>query len=395
MTSRSEIEIRSPGDDSELAAFAAILAQSLQFPPLDQYNWAERFGVEQIRLAHVGGAVAGGLAIIRFGQWFGGKSVPMVGISAVGVAPEHRARGVATTLMKSIVCALAEEGGALSGLYPATQPVYQRAGYERAGCRLGFRVSTATIDTRDRTLDIRPITDADHESIHALYRARARRTAGNIDRIEWNWRRVFEPRGQRSFGYVVGTGDRDEGYITFTEQKSDSHVYYDLHTTDFVALTPAAGRRLFTFLADHRSVGQGAVWFGSPADPLRYLPAEQQVEVVDRFDWMTRVVDVRRALEARGYAPGVRAEIHFEIEDAVLPANHGRFVLTVEDGTGHVATGGSGRIRADIRGLAAIYTGFNSPAEMRVSGLVDGEENDLASAGAAFAGPIPWMPEIF
>jgi len=395
MGDSSDFDIRPPGDDAELAAFAAILAQSLQFPDLEQYDWAGRFGVDQIRLARVGGAVAGGLAIIRMGQWFGGRSVPMVGVSAVGVAPEHRATGVASALMRSIVCEIAEEGGTLSGLYPATQPVYQRAGYERAGARVSYRILTASIDIRDRGLDVRPIAEDDHESIHDLYRTRARRTSGNIDRAEWNWRRVFEPRGQKAFGYVVGGDDGDQGYITFTQQKDDSQVYYDLHMTDFVAITPAAGRRLWTFLADHRSVGLRAIWHGSPSDPIRFLPAEQTVEVIDQFDWMTRVIDVRRALEARGYPPGVTGEVHFEVVDEVLAANEGRFVLTVEGGCGAVRLGGDGRVRAHVRGLAAMYTGFNSPSELLVSGLVDGDEKDLALAGAVFSGPAPWMPEVY
>ena len=46
------------------------------------------------------GQVVGSLAIYSMGQWYGGQCVPMAGIAAVGVAPEHRGNGVAWELMR-------------------------------------------------------------------------------------------------------------------------------------------------------------------------------------------------------------------------------------------------------------------------------------------------------
>ena len=57
--------------------------------------------------------------------------------------------------------------------------------------------------------------------------------------------------------------------------------------------------------------------------------------------------------------------------------------------------GGRGGLRVDVRGLAALYSGRLSPEELRVTGLLDGEPRDLAAAALAFAGPAPWMPDMF
>ena len=66
-------------------------------------------------------------------------------------------------------------------------------------------------------------------------------------------------------------------------------------------LRQLAGLRLLTFLADHRSVGRNLMFFRAPNDPLLALPAEQEYEAKLLFHWFLRIVDVPKALEARGY----------------------------------------------------------------------------------------------
>jgi predicted acetyltransferase len=113
------------------------------------------------------------------------------------------------------------------------------------------------------------------------------------------------------------------------------------------------------------------------------------------MDWMLRIVDVPGALKARGYSPGLTAEVHLSVRDDVLPHNHGRFVLQVADSRASVQRGGDGTLHVDIRGLAAMYSGHLSPAELKAAGYLDGPDEDLAAATAIFAGPTPWMPDIF
>ena len=61
-----------------------------------------------------GDEVLAGLGIYRLGQYFGGRSVPMAGIAAVGVPPEHRGRGVAKQLMTLTLQGLRDEGPVLN-----------------------------------------------------------------------------------------------------------------------------------------------------------------------------------------------------------------------------------------------------------------------------------------
>src|SRR5439155_7675595 len=136
-----------------------------------------------------------------------------------------------------------------------------------------------------------------------------------------------------------------EGYVFFTPRPHVQDMRYDLAVSDLTALTPGAGRRLLAFLAAHRSLADRAIWNGSPAEPLLGLLAEQHFEVVGVERWMLRVVDVARALEARGYPAGLEAELQLDVRDDRLPGNAGRWVLEVSEGRGRVRSGGRGRVR--------------------------------------------------
>jgi predicted acetyltransferase len=101
-------------------------------------------------------------------------------------------------------------------------------------------------------------------------------------------------------------------------------------------------------------------------------------------------------VEGRGYAPGVRAEVHLEIADELLPKNSGRWTVAVEGGrASSVVKGGRGGLRLDIRALAPLYSGLISAAQLRVLGQVEGDDEAVAAADAAFAGTAPWKSDMY
>jgi predicted acetyltransferase len=165
---------------------------------------------------------------------------------------------------------------------------------------------------------------------------------------------------------------------------------------DLVALTPGAGRTILRLLADHRSMARHAIVAAAPREPVFLLAPEEPIEVVDQLRWMVRMIDVEAALVARAYPASARGEVAFELRDDVLAHNEARFSLAVADGKAEVRRGARApKIVLDVRGLAALYTGYLSPEELRATGLVEGPDDELAVLGALFAGPSPWMSDIF
>lgn len=391
-------------DERDLSAYLELAGLVYNMPLESYVRYADILGRQNFRVCRFNDRVVAGLALVPCGQYFGGRSVPMNGIAAVATSPEHRGLGVASALLRGVMHELRASGWAISSLYPATVPLYRRAGYELAGSRSEIRLRLREMNLNDHELEVRKVTPADRPALEQLHRARAARLPGNIDRSEFFWTRIEAPRGEPAQGYAaVNEHGGVEGHL-FMMFKPSTTAHYQLHMSDFAAGTPRAGRRLFSFLQDHRSLADEAVFFGNGNDPALLLLPERTYHVMLGDHWMLRIVDVGAALTARGWPAhgGEPIELHFDVEDDLLNDNNGRYILEVSAaGAAQVSTGGDGDLKIDIRGLASLYSGFASPRDLISTGLltvashVKHPEAVLNRATMLFAGPMPTMVDGF
>jgi len=384
-----------PLEDCDTDALGAVLAQCFAFKPENARTWFASAGVGNVRAVHLDGRVAGGLLLLPMGQFFGGRRVAMTGVAGVGVAPELRGRGLAGELMRSVVREMRESGTPISTLFPATLPLYRSVGYEIAGATYEARLRPGSIGLRERAPGMRPATDADASAIRRVYAQVAAGRDGHLDRSEYVWRRVTHAMasGEPAPAHVVEGDDGIDGYVILTRDRN-AQGRQEMRVLDLLARTPVAWRRLLSFLADHHSLTDAIDWRGAPCALPLQLP-EVGWKWRMHWPWAVRILDVAKALGARGYPEGVRAELHFEVRDELLPANAGRYVLEVGEGRGTPEPGGEGRLRCDVRGLAPLYAGFASPASLVAAGLLEGRVADLRAAAAVFAGPAPSMADMF
>lgn len=391
MSNRS---VRPLGDEQEQEALASILGLAFGAADAEARQWVQRNDPGTGRVIVQEGTLVGGLFLHPMGQWFGGRSVPMVGIGGVGVDPGARAAGAATDLMRETVRELHADGVALSTLFPATQPLYRRAGYELAGNHFRVTVHTDRLRTHERDLGVRRASDADTATIDRLHVESGRENDGNIERSAMMWSRIRDPEGSRAHAFVVEGDDGPEGYVYY-QSKPNARGHQDLSLSDVVVRTPAAARRVLTFLLDHRSLVDSVSWRGHPADPLLLQAREQRHDVRLWDTWMVRIVDVEQALALRGYPPNVEAEVHLEVTDDLIPANEGRFVFRVETGRASVDRGGEGRVAVDIRTLAPLYTGFATAEQLRTAYGLRCPDKEAGRLTAVFGGSAPWMQDGF
>ena len=65
---------------------------------------------------------------------------------------------------------------------------------------------------------------------------------------------------------------------------------------------------------------------------MTFFLDEQDASAQWSMLWMARLIHVRKALEARGYPPGLEAAVEFRVEDALLPTNSRAYRMEVSGG---------------------------------------------------------------
>jgi predicted acetyltransferase len=292
-----------------------------------------------------------------------------------------------------------ERGLVLSTLHPATTVFYRRLGWEIGG-EFGVRtVPGAALAAlpRGEPECVRPGSGADHEIVRECYERISRTIDGTLVRTDpmWGaWARWFEL--PHHYLYVFEDGDRVQGYVRYAYRRTASEWGFAITVHELFAATAEAGLTLWRHVGSHAAQVDEITVLGGRPDALVLLLPEQVVRLVDANHWMTRIIDVRGAIAARGFPPGVSARVELEIGDRLAPWNDDRFVLQVEDGRGTLERGGRGGAHLTVNGLASLYTGWASPGALASAGLLVGaDERDLQALTAAFAGPPPALFDDF
>jgi len=308
-------------------------------------------------------------------------------------------------MMQEAVREAGREGFAISTLYPSTPALYRQVGYELAGHRFITTIPVGRIDVRERAGAVRPLTDADDSAVRSCYARFAPLFDGMLDRGSYCWGRVRELRGAKFNGFGIGGfgigeegGKGLDGYIYINQHRESSSGFHDIATTDAVFATGAAGRRLLGFLADFATVGENATLWGGPLHPLASLMSSRHCAVEKKDYWMVRVLDLARAMEARGFAAGARGRGAIEVRDELIPGNNGTWMLSVEGGRGAAERAGSASdaVRCDIRALGPLYSGLYSARQLALLGWIEGSTSAVAALGEVFAGNgTPWMMDMF
>jgi predicted acetyltransferase len=386
--------------EAQRAELTPILAHSFGFPATDTPGWFDRAGHDNVLAFGDGAQVAGGLLLVPMGQWFGGRSVPLHGVAGVGVTPERRGSGVATRMMAAALRTMRDRGAALSTLYPATVPLYQRVGYERAGHRYELTIRPQELERSaagSQGFRVERIASHEHDGLRAQQRLFASRTHGGLDRGRYIWERCFRPWRQETAAFVLREGEAVAGHLVLVHRMDDQGKN-SVRVTDASARDGRAARAVFGTLAGYRSLVGQVTW--SMALPGVFLPqlAERHYEVAVTDTWMLRLLDVAKALEARGYPRSLTATLDLALSgDGVFPENEGGYRLRVEAGRAHVERGEAAgeSLRLSVRALASLYSGLLSASELVRLGWAEGSEQAISTADEVFAGPTPCMAEMF
>ena len=397
---KADVRIPSEEDREQVAR---VLSTSLHFPLEAALTRSKTFVLEDMRCAYIDGRVVATAAEFPFTQWFGGNGLACSGVWGVATEPERRGAGLASACFSTLMDDARRRGTPITALFPAVIEPYRRLGYELAGTYDEYRVDLDALPAFD-THDLPPVelaqVERDQDAIMASYARWLARRDGTIEPDATFWRaRLLERPWDEWHRAVVARGDGTiTGFAIFTRAPDDSgHLSFGfgLKCSMFVADDDRALRALIAYASGYRGLGRWLGWSGPPNDPMTLLVGVQAVKVANRYRWMLRILDVRGALEGRGYPP-IDAEATFAIEDPRYAENSGVWRLQLSGGEPKVEQASShDRRPVPIGVFSSMFTGYLRPIDAVRLGYLDGDDPAVEGLGAILSGPDPWCPFFF
>jgi predicted acetyltransferase len=375
--------------DDELEAFLPVVETDRSFGAFD------------------GGRIVGSAAGCSFRTSVpGGARIPTAGVTAVGVHPTHRRRGINTALMGAILDQAAERREPFALLLASEAAIYGRFGYGLTSLLGEFEAESARMEfvkgapsgghveliSKDEAM---PIVDVVYDAAIG---------PGGVER-DLSW---------RDYSFATVGEDKDKPWFyaihRSEEGEPDAYAVYTMKhewprsvpsgkitVSECVASTASGYAGIWRYLFDVDLVATVETWNRPVDEPLLHLlrePRRLHFTVNDGF-WL-RVVDVVAALEARRYRADGR--LVFEISDAFRPETSGRYELTVEGGAGRcVRTDDPADLAGAINVLGATYLGGATFHQLALAGQVEERTTGaVARADTIFAStPAPWSPFHF
>lgn len=335
----------------------------------------------------------------------GGGVLPVAGVTAVGVLPTHRRRGVLRQMMATQLDDVAGRGEAVAILGASESSIYGRFGYGVASFGQAWSLATE----RARWLHPPTVTPAlrlvtADEAGRLLPERYDRYRPGRPGRVSWSpggWQRYLLDRDPGDSGsgarfFVVG----DDGFAIYRirDHWEQSLPASELRVELLEAADPETEAAMWQFLfaidlvatvvAENRPVDETLRW---------RLLEPRRLRVTEQFDELyVRVLDVAVALEARRY--DIADRLVLEVRDGFRPQTEGCYLLEGgPDGAACRRVDQAPDLVLGVAELGSLYLGGVRASELaRASRIVERTPGALRRADALFAAaPAPWCGTDF
>lgn len=319
--------------------------------------------------AFVDDRLAANLYVRDYHSWYHGREVRTAGIAGVSVVAEDRGRGLLSGLFDVALTAARADGHVISTLFPTAPGIYRRLGYELISGYDTVEIPTSSLASvrAPEGVSTRRATAADFDTIRELYDVWAAAQNGPLTRRGPSFPATADDFIAAFTGVTLAEAEgRVVGYASWTRgQGYDSTA--TIKVADLVALTPDAARALWRMLGSFASVSGQVHVYTSGADTARLVLPGAPWHVVHTHDYMLSILDVPGALTALAYPP-LTATLPFSVTGAGID---GSWTLDVADGKPTVVEGDGGPTFT-AHGLALLYAGAQSTANLRLAGHLTG-----------------------
>lgn len=408
-----EFELR-PITPEEFPAFARAGASAFGDQPSDEdiersretFEFERSLGVlDNGRFVATAGAYSFDLTLP------GLTTMPVAGVTWVGVMPTHRRRGILTALMRRQFDDSVERDEALAILLASESNIYGRFGYGVATFSASYEIEASRggfarpFDAPGRLMLLDKERAA--EVLPAVYDRFRRIQPGTLTRNASWWSDYFLDLEKWRDGasarfylvYESETGQLD-GYMNY--RIKDNWEYgipnNTLNVMDTGLVTPDAYAALWQCILSVDLVGMVKASRRPADEPLRLRLAEpRRLRTANYSDFLwVRLLDIPAALSGRRYA--TTDQLVIGIVDAFRPGNSGSYALEGgPEGATCRMTSASPDLTMDVADLGAAYLGgvrFNSLA--RAGRVSEERPGALLRADLMFTSePAPWCTTDF
>ena len=149
-----------------------------------------------------------------------------------------------------------------------------------------------------------------------------------------------------------------------------------IEVADLLATTADGYRAVLSALGSFVSVTPTIRIDTSGADLVRLFLPGLEWRVADSSPYMLKILDVCGALSAVRYPTGMTAELGFSVAGDFLTENNPGYRLDVAEGSGKCSADGQADRVITPRGLALLFSGTQSCANLRAAGHLNGGSVD-------------------
>jgi predicted acetyltransferase len=346
-------------------------------------------------VAERGGLVLAHAFLFELGFWFGGRRVCVGAIASVGVAPEARGEALARALLDDFHHRAHARGNALTLLYPFRQGFYARHGYVAVSPTHLLLLHPRAVpgswaDPSGAPGTVRAAVAEDRAGIQAAYERSARGRTGWLERTDRLWeRRLLDERRK---WFVLDRHGTVAGYLSWAACQAEEHAETRLEISDLVADDEPARRRLLALIGAQRDQVTEVTLEVEAGDPIdrALIDVDLARHGTGRVEHalgtlvagpMLRLVDVARAVEARGYPSDGALDV---IVDGAPPQS-----IEIRDGTAKMGPPRAGPLlRVDRSGLGAVlYGGLSASRAARIGWVSADSPDTLRFADELFGHP--------
>lgn len=338
-----------------------------------------------------------------------GASVPVAGVTWVGVSPGYRRRGVMSSLVNLQIEQLHEGGEPVAALWAAEPGIYGRFGFGVASRTVEVTVERGTVlhapSASGHTLRLGDAAELLDACVGVYEQERSVR-AGMVTRSQTAWQAAVHEEADRSGErstlrcvVAVAPDGTPDGYVWFRTRTSwQAGVPGGTVEVAEVLATSSSGlRALLDVVLDLDLMSSTHLW-SLPVDHplLTWTQHSRRLAPATRDQLWVRLVRLDEALAARRYS--VAIDIVLDVADKTCPWNAGRWQLTADENGAQVQrTSAPADLVLDVRDLGAAYLGDDTLHRSIEAGalteLTPGAA--LALARAMRADRAPWCAYMF